>query len=205
MKYIKNHKDNIFRDSIYNMSSIKTDQEIIDEYKNGLVESFKDLIDRYTSALFNLSAQIVGKDNAADIVQEVFIKIWKKIDKFDQSKSSFKTWIFTIAKNTSIDFLRKKRSFTFSSLENIEEESTFEERIMDEEILPDEVIQKIQDKEFLNKILEVLSVEYRTVLTLHYQEEMTFEEIAKILNKPLNTVKSYHFRAIKKLRKIANE
>jgi RNA polymerase sigma-70 factor (ECF subfamily) len=187
------------------MHTSETDENLITHYKKGNKEVFKFLIDRYTSPIYNFSAQIVGKDNAADIVQEVFIKIWKKIDKFDQSKSSFKTWIFTIAKNTSIDFLRKKRSFTFSSLENIEEKSTFEERIMDEEILPDEVIQKIQDKEFLNKILEVLSVEYRTVLTLHYQEEMTFEEIAEILNKPLNTVKSYHFRAIKKLRKMANE
>lgn len=187
------------------MSSSKTDEEIINEYKEGNKEIFKFLIDRYTPPLFNLSAQLVGKDNATDIVQEVFIKVWKKIDKFDQNKSSFKTWIFTIAKNTSIDFLRKKRPFTFSSLESIEKESTFEESIVDEEILPDEVVQKMQDKEFLNKLLETLSAEDKTVLTLHYQEEMTFQEIGEILNKPLNTVKSYHFRAIKKLRYETNK
>lgn len=182
------------------MSFSKTDEEIINEYKEGNKEVFKLLIDRYTPPLFNFASRLIGKTDTADVIQEVFIKVWKKINKFDQGKSSFKTWIFTITKNAVIDFLRKKKSITFSALENQEEELSFSENIPALEILPDEALQKMQDKEYLNALLEKIVPEYRTVLILHYQEEMTFEEIGKILNKPLNTVKSYHYRAIKKLR-----
>ena len=69
-------------------------------------------------------------------------------------------------------------------------------------ILPDEALQKLQDVEYLNKLLGELSPVYREVLILYYQEEMTFDEIGKILNKPLNTVKSHHRRAILKLKNI---
>ena len=65
-----------------------------------------------------------------------------------------------------------------------------------------ELQDKVEDGEFLNKILEKLRPEYLEVLTLHYQEEMTFAEIGKILNKPLNTVKSIHRRAVFELRKM---
>ena len=183
------------------MSLKNTDEEIISSYKNGNIEIFKLLVNRYTSPVFNFTARFTGKGNAPDATQEVFIKVWKKIDNFDPKKSSFKTWIFTIAKNTSIDFLRKSGKITtFTDLEK--EEDSFAETITDEGILPDESVQKLQDKDFLNNLLDHLSTEYKTVLVLHYQEEMTFDEISKILKKPLNTIKSYHHRAILKLRKM---
>jgi len=71
-------------------------------------------------------------------------------------------------------------------------------------LLPDEALQKLQDSEFLKKILKKLSTHHKIILLLHYQEDMTFEEISKILNKPLNTVKSQHHRAIIELRKLLN-
>ena len=180
--------------------SDKTDEEIIALYKSGNEEVFKDLIEKYSSPIYNFTAHIIGKDNATDIVQETFIKVWKNINRFNSSKSSFKTWIFTIAKNTITDFLRKKKHLNFSDIENDNDDFSFSESIEDEKILPDEAIQKMQDSEFLNKLLDKLSLQYKTILILHYQEEMTFDEIGKILNKPLNTVKSYHRRAILELR-----
>ena len=86
--------------------------------------------------------------------------------------------------------------------DNDEDINSFAGNIPDENLLPDEALQKLQDSQFLNKILEKLHSHYREVLVLHYQEEMTFEEIGKILDKPLNTVKSQHRRAIMELRKI---
>ncbi len=177
------------------------DEEIIDLYKNGEEEALKVLIDRYTPLLYNLVARLTTQNNAPDILQEVFIKVWKNLNKFDSSKASFKTWIFTITKNTTTDFLRKKKSLLFSDLEK-EEDSSFSESIPDEAMLPDEVLQKLQDSELLNKVLKGLSINYQTILILHYQEDMTFDEIGKILDKPLNTVKSQHYRAITELRKI---
>ena len=74
--------------------------------------------------------------------------------------------------------------------------------IPDENLLPDEVLQKLEDAELLNKTLEKLRPDYREVLVLYYQEEMTFEEIGGILSKPTNTVKSQHRRAIIELREL---
>ena len=184
------------------MSLKETDEEIIVQYKNGDKEVFKNLINRYSSTLFNFSAHLVDKNNAPDIVQEIFIKVWKNLHKFDISKSSFKTWLFVIAKNTIVDFLRKKKNLNFSDLENTGDDYSFSETIVDENLLPDEALQKFQNSEFLNKLLDQLSFQYKTVLLLHYQEEMTFDEISRVLKKPLNTVKSYHHRAIIELRKM---
>ena len=178
-----------------------SDEELVSLYKKGDSEIFKLLIDRYTQPLFNFISHL-DKTNAADILQEVFIKVWKNIKKFDENKSSFKTWIFTIAKNTSFDFLRKKKIVSFSDLEVEEDFEDFSETIKDENLLPNEMLEKMQDIDYLNNILEKLPVQYKTVLVFHYQEEMTFDEISKILNKPLNTVKSYHRRAILELRKM---
>jgi len=192
-----------------NYFSTLTDEEIIVLYKKNVQEALKIIIGRYTSSLYNFTARLANKNDAPDIVQEVFIKIWKNIPYFDPLKASFKIWIFTIAKNTTTDFLRKKRSILFSDMparaggekddENI---NSFAENIPTEDLLPDLVLQKLEDSKFLNEIVEKLRLGYREVLVLHYQEEMTFEEIGKILDKPLNTVKSQHRRALIELRKL---
>ncbi len=184
------------------MLSDQNDEEIIKLYKKGDKRAFKFLIDRYTSPLFNFVAHLAGRENAPDLVQETFIKAWKHINRFNAKKASFKTWLFIIAKNTTTDFLRKKKLLNFSDLENDENDFSFSETIPDEHPLPDIVWQKLEDEAFLNKLLEKLPINYKTVLTLHYQEEMTFSEIGKILEKPENTVKSYHQRAILLLRKM---
>lgn len=191
---------------IYSMLSDKTDEEIINLYENGKEEVFKDLIDRYTSQLFNFAIYLTGKNNASDIVQETFIKVWKNIKKFNSSKASFKTWIFTIAKNTAMDYLRKKKDISFTEIEEKinDEDYSFSENVPDETLLPDEVLQRLQDSNLLNEMLNKLPINYKTILILHYQEDMTFDEIGKILDKPLNTVKSQHYRAIKGLREILN-
>lgn len=184
------------------MSHAETDEEIVALYQSGERDAFKILMDRYTPILFNFTARLTNRNDAEDIVEEIFIKVWKNINHFDSSRASFKTWIFTIAKNATTDFLRKRKSLLFSDMENNTEDETFSEKINDEKMLPDEALQKLQDKNSLHDTINKLSLNYKEVLLLHYQEEMTFEEIGKVLNKPLNTVKSQHRRAIIELRKI---
>ncbi len=191
------------------MAFEKPDEEIINLYKGGNKEVFKELIDKYTSPLYNFTVRLTDKENAPDIIQDVFIKIWKNINSFDIEKSSFKTWLFTIAQNTIVDFWRKskdvegkKKILSFSDLEDKNNDYVFSENIQDESLLPDEALQKLQDKELLNKLIDKLPESYKTVLILHYQEDITFLEIGKILGKPQNTVKSYHHRAIIKLREM---
>ncbi|MFA6392922.1 MAG: sigma-70 family RNA polymerase sigma factor [Candidatus Paceibacterota bacterium] len=171
------------------------DQILIQRYLDGDENSLKMLIDKYTSSVYNFTSRFVKDTEREDIVQEVFIKVWKKLDSFDKEKSQFKTWLFIIARNTMTDYLRKRKIILFSSLDN--EEESFAENIEDEIILPDQALQKLQDKELLDKILSELRDEYKTVLMLHYQEDMSFKEIGEVLGKPMNTVKSYHQRALK--------
>ena len=194
-------------------STESTDEEIILSYKNGEREAFKKLIGRYTGPLYNFVARLAGKNDAPDIAQEIFIKVWKNLNRFDENKASFKTWIFTIAKNATTDFLRKKKSLLFSDLDkptrqDLADNDSFAENIPDEDLLSDETLQKLEEKtadeKFLNDLLAKLRPVYQEILSLHYQEEMTFEEIGKVLAKPLNTVKSSHRRALLELRRMVD-
>ncbi len=177
----------------------KTDEEIILACHAGDKEAFRELVERYSPPLYNFLARIAGRTNATDLSQETFLKAWKNLRGFDVKRASFKTWLFTIARNTATDFLRKKKIPTLPEREDGED--PFSE-IPDEELLPDRAMEKLQDTEFLNGILEKLPPDYRMVLVLHYEEEMTFDEIGKVMGKPLNTVKSAHRRAILTLRRM---
>ena len=179
---------------------MQSDEDLIREYLDGNEDTFKILIDKYISSIYNFAVRFVGHDNASDVSQDVFLKVWKNIRKFNSGKSSFKTWIFTITRNTITDSLRKKKSIPFSMLDT--EEVSFEDNIEDETILPMEVLSKLVDKEFLNNLLDKLSPNYREVLILYYTEDMTFSEIGQLLGKPMNTVKSYHHRALNQLKKL---
>lgn len=181
----------------------KDDDYLIKEYLDGDQDSFKLLVEKYTPSIYNFSVRFMSEDYAKDIIQDVFIKVWKNIKKFDNSRANFKTWIFTIARNTITDFLRKKKMIPFSSLDTDEE--NFADNISDEVILPNEVLIKLEDKELLNKLLDKLPIQYKEILILHYQEDMTFAEIGELINKPLNTVKSYHRRALIKLKEICTK
>ncbi len=176
------------------------DEELIKEYIEGREEALKILIERYTPHIYNFVVRFVGTNSAPDVVQDVFIKVWRNIKKFNAEKASFKTWLFTIARNTTTDYLRKKKSTVFTDLDT--PETQFSDNLEDENILPDEAIEKLEDKELLNKLLSELPESYQTVLTLYYQEDMTFKEIGEVLGKPLNTVKSHHRRALESLKKM---
>lgn len=177
---------------------IDTDEDLINQYMDGNPQALKALIDRYTPIIYNFVVRFVGTTNAPDVVQEVFIKVWKNLKKFDVSKSHFKTWIFTITRNTVTDYLRKKKQIQFTDLDK--EEELFSDMVVDEVLLPDEVIQKIQDKEFLDTLVAKLPQHYQEVLVMYYQEDMTFDQIGRATGKPLNTVKSHHRRALQQLR-----
>ncbi len=178
----------------------KNDEDLIIEYINGNQNSLKVLIDRYTPQIYNFSVRFVGITNAPDITQDVWIKVWRNIKNFKVEKSHFKTWLFTIVRNTTTDYLRKKKSMVFSDLDT--EDNNFEDTVIDDTLLPDKVLEKLEDKELLNKLLLELPINYQEVLTLYYQDDMTFKEIGEVLGKPLNTVKSHHYRALEQLKKM---
>jgi len=126
----------------------------------------------------------------------------KKCVGFDPNKGSFRIWIFQIAKNTAIDYLKKKKAIPFSEFENEKGENTIAETLADDSPLPAELFDKKQTAQMLNAAMEKLSPQYRMVLFLRYNDHFTFQEIADIFGEPLNTVKSRHRRAILLLKKL---
>ncbi len=173
-----------------------TDEELIEEYANGNAESFEEVIDRYLKPLYNFAYKMCGnEEDSEEIVQDTFLKAWKNLKKF-KAGFKFKTWIYTIARNSAIDFLRKKRSISFSQIENGNEDFSFGDTIKDEEILADELFEKKENIEKIRQLIEEMSITYKEVLLLHYHEGMNLEETAGILDKPLNTVKSLHRRGL---------
>ena len=184
----------------------KTDEELIIEYLEGNEISFRDLIARYSKPLYFFAYRMTNNPSLSeDIVQEVCLKIWKKISAYKIGSGTFKSWIFTIARNTTIDQLRKKKMPVISQFDTEDGHNYLMETVSDPDTIPSKLIEKAEQKNMIDGAMQHLSLEEREILTLHYQEEMTFEAIGKILNKPLNTVKSRHRRAVMKLRQYLGE
>ena len=181
----------------------RNDSQLVLDYLNGDEEAFALIVSRYIKPVYNFVFRLCGnREAASDIVQEVFLKVWKNLKKFDPQKN-FKTWIFTIARNTTIDWLRKKQDIIFSTFESPvsgEEKEHFENTILDLEPLPDEIFVRKELAADLEKALSKIRPDFMEIIILHYIEELTFDEISKIVGKPLNTVKSHHLRALHQMR-----
>lgn len=178
------------------------DEQLVVDYLKGNKEALEILIKRYLKPVYNFSFRFIGNSQEAeDITQEIFIKVWRNLKKFDQNKK-FKTWIFSIAKNTCLDCQKKKRTIPFSELKYIDDSKSFVENIPDTHFLPNELLERIDLTNFLNKVLEKLSPKYRMVLLLRYNDHFTFQEIADALEESINTVKSRYRRGIVLLRKL---
>jgi RNA polymerase sigma-70 factor (ECF subfamily) len=186
----------------------ESDSELVVLYRDdGNETAITTLVNRYVSLVYNLIVRLVGdKGEAEDLTQETFMKMWKALSRFDTNKN-FKTWIFAIARNTAIDYLRKKKPILFSRLnsENEDGESRFEDNLADETIMPDEAFEKKESVKGLEKAMQTLSLDERTIIILHESDELTFEQIADVLSKPMNTVKSRYRRALQKLRGVIKD
>ena len=180
--------------------SKRSDEELAELCRKQDHAAFQELMTRYMNQIYNFIRQYTKtNEDTDDITQDTFLKVWKNIRHYSPGRL-FRPWLFTIARNTALDYLKKKRSMVFSDLDNEENDLSFADTLHDPEPLPPEVFENAELAKQLNGILTTLSPDYRAVLTLHYQDCMTFDEIAEIMNKPMNTVKSWHHRALIQLR-----
>lgn len=178
----------------------RTDEQLAAGAVHGDRAALGILIQRYLTLVYRFAYRIVGNAyDAEDIAQETFVKVWKHLKRFDERKS-FKTWMLSIAKNTALDFLKKKKAVPFSSLVDGEGGHAPIEEVADSEMLPSELFDRADLVSFFAAVFAKLSPHYRVVLTLHYNEQLSFREIGEVLGEPLHTVKSRHRRAIIALR-----
>jgi RNA polymerase sigma-70 factor (ECF subfamily) len=156
------------------------DQDLILKYLAGDEKSLEILIEQYLKPIYSFVYRYTGSaSDAKDITQDVFVRVWKNLKKFDQNKK-FKTWIFSIAKNSAIDWLRKKKTIPLS------------DDIMDTFAVPAPLVPELS----LTAILEKIPVQYRMILFLRYNDHFFFREIAESLGENLNTIKSRHRRGL---------
>jgi RNA polymerase sigma-70 factor, ECF subfamily len=175
------------------------DRKIIERHLGGDEAAFSEIVKIYLRPIYNFVYRLTSdRDAAEDLTQEAFVKVWKNMKRYDQSKS-FKTWLFVIAKNTTLDWFKKKKEIPFSKFVD-EEGNNALDNISDGEILSDEILERENIAEELEKILEKIPLRYRAMLLLHYKEDFSLHEIAEILDEPYNTIKSRHQRGLGKLK-----
>ncbi len=144
----------------------------------------------YHDKLFSFISYKVGnREDAEDILSEVFLKIQKNLDKYEESKASFARWIYVIAGNTIIDFYRSRKPS-----EEIPED------LPTEEDLEDKALNRLTLSNLRNALLE-LSEEERLIIVLHYYEDMSLKDIEKKTGLSYGQVKIRHNNALKVLRK----
>ena len=179
---------------------LRTDQQLIADYHKEDEQALALLIDRYMRAIYSFSYRLTGNaDDAQDVTQESFVKMWKHLHAY-RPEQSFRAWIFRIAHNTAIDLLRKKKGVPLSYFDTASGENVLENTSEDPAPLPDELLTQAENKKLLDSLLDQLAPTAREVLVLHYEHELTFDEIGSIVGRPLNTVKSQHRRALAQLR-----
>lgn len=186
-------------------SSTASDQELVTAFLSGDEGSFAVLLERHLSITYKFVYRYLhNTDDTNDVVQEVFIKAWKHMKRFDTNRN-FRTWLLTIAKNTALDFIKKKKPILFSKIEEGDNDldAFLAPYLENKEApdLPDQAFDKKHAKAKLAEVMADLAPAYRTVLSLRYEDHLKFREIAEILEEPIDTVKSKHRRGLLLLQK----
>lgn len=162
---------------------------------NGTQKAYEELFKRYKDAIFFMLLKMVNnKNDAEDLTFEAFGKAFRNIKQYSP-KYAFSTWLFKIASNNCIDFLRKKKGNTISidGRDDSENERTIP--LESNTLNPEQEFIKDQKAKIMRSEVGRLKERYRRLIELRYFEEFSYDEIAKELNLPIGTVKAQLFRA----------
>ncbi|CCZ15121.1 RNA polymerase sigma factor [Leyella lascolaii] len=165
----------------------KTSENISDNLK----KSFSDIVSQYSEPLYwKIRHIVLNHDDANDILQNVFIKAWKNIDDF-QNRAKISTWLYRIAINESLDFIRKQKSTAV--IESDADNNIANRLIADEYFDGDKTVAMLQ------QAIATLPEVQRVVFNLRYYDEMKYSEMSKILNTTEGALKASYHIAVKKI------
>ena len=172
------------------------EREIIERVKQGDNEAFGILVERYQTKVYNLALRMCGnEDDAFDLAQDAFVRAWKGLSGF-QFESAFSTWLFRLTSNLCLDYLRaKKRRAAVSLTMSGEEDEQAQLDVPDPAMTPEEAVLAAEDRTLLAQAINSLSADYRQIITLRAINDLSYAEIAKILQIQEGTVKSRLSRA----------
>ena len=172
------------------------DFSLVEEALVGDEKAFAKLMSRYKDAIYFMLLKMVNnKSDAEDLTLEAFGKAFKNLQQYSPNYA-FSTWLFKIATNNCIDFLRKRRGVYVSIETNLENgDNDMPVKLRSDDPNPEEKLIRIQKAILMRRIVHRLKPRYRILVELRYFREFSYEEIAKELNLPLGTVKAQLFRA----------
>jgi RNA polymerase sigma-70 factor, ECF subfamily len=176
------------------------DVELVKRSQKGDMEAFEELVARHRDKIFARAFSMMrNEDDATDLSQEAWVKGWQRLKQF-HGDSSFVTWMTRIVINLCLDQLRKHKRQRAESIEVLDEELGGVERQMPTvTINPTEGLERSELRARIDKALNLLSHEHRTVLVLHEFEELEYKEIAKRMQCSIGTVMSRLFYARRKM------
>lgn len=173
-----------------------TDYELITQILNGDKDLFVELVRRYKKLVYSVVVRMVNdRDEADDLAQEIFVKIYRNLDKY-YPDYKFSTWIIRISTNHVIDYRRKNRCET-QPIEDMEYETIHG---FASESSPEAEYLKKELKEMLDKLVSALPEMYRVPIMLYHEQGLSYQEIADIIEQPLSKVKNRIFRGRKMLK-----
>ncbi|MCX6733359.1 MAG: RNA polymerase sigma factor [Candidatus Peregrinibacteria bacterium] len=178
-----------------------TDEQLVALAIDGRNEALDVLIERYLKLVYSFVSRYVRDDaDAQDVAQEVFVSVWRHLEKFDQAKS-FRPWLYTVAKNACLDFLRKRSHVPFS---HFEADALEKLEMLDLNDRNEVSAPTLTDRGFLadqlGAAMSGLSPQYAEVVALHHDKDLNFREISEMKGESIHTVKSRYRRAIAVLR-----
>ncbi len=181
----------------------RKDFELVQAALTGDENAFARLLGRYKDAIYFMLLKMVNnKSDAEDLTLEAFGKAFKNLHQYSPNYA-FSTWLFKIASNNCIDFLRKRKGVTISianNNENNDADSPVKLRSKDPD--PEEKLIRKQKAILMRRVVRKLKPRYQTLVEYRYFREMSYEEIASELSLPLGTVKAQLFRAREMLFKL---
>lgn len=188
------HNEEISRENA-SASSLE-DDKLVAEAVGGSEQAYKGLVDKYERAIyFHILKMIRDQEQVEDLVQETFVKAFDNLNSYN-TDYAFSTWLYRIATNHTIDYLRKKKLKTLSIDEPVKtREGDMQMQLPDESAGTDRSIIRKQRQKMVQQEIENLPPKYRRVIQMRHMEEKSYQEIAEVLDLPLGTVKAHIFRA----------
>ena len=166
--------------------------------KQGDKDAFSELYEYYITPIFRfVYFRVRSRADAEDLTQNIFLKAWNSLRDYKQGENPFSSWLYAIARNTVIDFWRKKKEWSISDLK--------ESGLKDDGRPLEELIDEQQDLMTIKKIMELLNEEQQEVMILKFIEGLSGREISKIMDKKEDAVRQLQSRAIKTLKSYLKE
>ncbi len=175
------------------------DEKLISDTLAGRQESFGDLVRKHQNFVMDLALRMLrNREEAEDVIQQVFAEAYRHLSDFRHG-SKFSTWLYAITLNRARNHLRSRKIRRMVSIDDAVSESDSRAPLQfpDTAPQPDAIIEKQFNLEWIQRQVETLSAEYKTIFMLHYFQDLPLHEVAKRIKRPIGTVKVYLHRARK--------